>query len=181
MQKDRFFEVWDQEGLQDGHDEMVKILRSHIKSRYPDRDEDHQVAGLKKDFESDLPPPVVAEAVGCEIDLCRQIRWNGPHYGVIDRRGGRDKQSIPPSVRDEIRERDDHSCVRCGTAEEDLEEDLELHHIVPLSQGGFNFRENYAMLCPDCHLDAHAGDTSTRRTVYKHRHAFWNEFVEEQP
>lgn len=177
---DRFFEIWTEEGIEDGREEMVQILERHITKNYSDRDEEHQVAGVKKDFESDLPPPVLAEAVGCDISLCHHIRWMGHHYGVIDRRGGRDKQSIAPSVREEIHDRDDGQCVRCETPEEELEDDLELHHIVPLSQGGFNFKENYAYLCPSCHMDAHAGDTSTRRTVYPNKHKFWNEFVEEK-
>ncbi|OOY19596.1 hypothetical protein BMI86_13225 [Thioclava sp. DLFJ5-1] len=34
---------------------------------------------------------------------------------------------------------------------------LEVHHIIPLSEGGMDVLENAAALCPNCHREAHFG------------------------
>lgn len=41
-------------------------------------------------------------------------------------------------------------CVNCGSAE-----DIEMHHVVPLSEGGNNVDSNIVMLCRECHYKAH--------------------------
>jgi len=43
-------------------------------------------------------------------------------------------------------------CQRCGSSE-----DLEIHHIIPNSEGGEDTRENLAVLCRPCHHEAHGG------------------------
>lgn len=175
----RFFDVWEQEGIEDGREEMVEILEKYLHRNYRELDERNQVAGLKKDFESDLPISVVTEAVGCDRRLCRDIRWMGEKRGVVDRTGGRDAKSIAPSRRDAIREECDNRCVRCDIHDDNADGGLELHHIIPTSQGGFDHDENLTYLCPKCHIEAHAGDFSTRRTVYADKEEFWEKFVGE--
>lgn len=45
--------------------------------------------------------------------------------------------------------RDDRRCTNCGRAGK-----LEVHHIVPLSQGGAPYDlDNLRSLCRDCHFD----------------------------
>jgi len=44
------------------------------------------------------------------------------------------------------------SCGNCGT-----NDDLRIHHIVPLSNGGNNVLTNLIRLCNDCHAAAHGG------------------------
>lgn len=41
-------------------------------------------------------------------------------------------------------------CVNCGTTE-----NLEIHHIVPLSRGGNDIESNLVYLCSECHCKAH--------------------------
>ena len=41
-------------------------------------------------------------------------------------------------------------CVNCGSTE-----NIEMHHIVPLSEGGNNVESNIVMLCRACHYSAH--------------------------
>lgn len=44
-------------------------------------------------------------------------------------------------------------CVNCGTRE-----NIEIHHIVPLSMGGANTKENTVFLCTECHYKAHGAN-----------------------
>lgn len=51
--------------------------------------------------------------------------------------------------------RDNHQCVKCGSDEE-----LHIHHKIPLSEGGEDVLDNVETLCIDCHIDAHDGETA---------------------
>lgn len=51
-----------------------------------------------------------------------------------------------------LKERD-RVCVNCGETE-----DIEMHHIVPLSKGGTNNEGNLVWLCTECHYKAHGAD-----------------------
>ena len=52
------------------------------------------------------------------------------------------------NARAEARKRDGERCQRCGS-----NEDLEVHHIVPLAKGGAEFDlSNLTTLCHDCHV-----------------------------
>ena len=66
--------------------------------------------------------------------------------------GERNRATIPPSMRREVLMRDRYRCrVRgCGHAGF-----LELHHIVPRSEGGENRPENLVTLCASCHRLLH--------------------------
>ena len=58
--------------------------------------------------------------------------------------------------RDEILERYNHRCANCGSTD-----DLEIHHIVPVSLGGRDVIENLVPLCSSCHKAAHTGRNVT--------------------
>lgn len=173
--KDQFYEVWEQRNNETDPDErelaeaeMASLLRQYSRENFPQLSDAEKVAALKRDFESDLPHVVLADAIGVDVDLCRRFRYYN-NRGVIDTET-QERKSIPPSIKDEIRERDG-GCVRC----ED-EEDLTLHHIIPLSQGGMNAKSNYAMLCDDCHIKAHAGNYGSKRMAYEDKDEFWEDF-----
>lgn len=57
------------------------------------------------------------------------------------------------NIRKSFKEKLPESCQNC-----DSEEDLHLHHIVPLSIGGANKASNIAVLCANCHTLVHHGD-----------------------
>lgn len=46
---------------------------------------------------------------------------------------------------------------------------LELHHVVPLSEGGPDTTENAVALCPNCHRHVHYGEDRTERTEVLYR------------
>lgn len=55
------------------------------------------------------------------------------------------------SIRHEVYERDNYQCCNCGRSE--LE--LHAHHIVPLSKGGTNNKDNLITVCRGCHMAIH--------------------------
>ena len=63
--------------------------------------------------------------------------------------------------RENIIKRDDNKCQNCAK-----EDNLEVHHIVPISQGGDRVESNCITLCQECHKAAH-GDTKLNNGVRK--------------
>ena len=64
--------------------------------------------------------------------------------------------------------RDNFTCQKCGQFKAALSEygiplpvdnGLEIHHIIPVSQGGGDEPENLTTLCHDCHLEEHFKQT----------------------
>ena len=66
--------------------------------------------------------------------------------------GERNRATIPPALRREVLARDRHRCrvKGCGRAHF-----LEVHHLVPRSEGGENRPENLVTLCASCHRLLH--------------------------
>jgi 5-methylcytosine-specific restriction protein A len=67
-----------------------------------------------------------------------------------------------PDVIAEVRERAGGFCERCGKPAPFLRATdklpfLEVHHILPLAQGGDDSVENAIAVCPNCHRQAHFG------------------------
>lgn len=60
------------------------------------------------------------------------------------------KQSGHTKLKQQIIEHCGTVCANCGSSQE-----IEYHHIVPLSNGGTNRVSNYVALCSVCHLKAH--------------------------
>lgn len=64
-------------------------------------------------------------------------------------------------VRKKVLSRDRYQCVNC-----DSTDDLEVHHIVPISKSGTNETSNLVIVCSDCHYHIHgktpSGKAETR-------------------
>lgn len=63
------------------------------------------------------------------------------------------------SIKHEVLERDRYACQRCGRVHCDLRsysETIEVHHIVPVSEGGTSEPANLICLCTRCHAEVHA-------------------------
>ena len=67
----------------------------------------------------------------------------------------RAKQNIPPATRRSVLARDQHRCRAPGCKNTTF---LDLHHIVPRSEGGQNHAENLLTLCGAHHRAAHHGE-----------------------
>ena len=61
--------------------------------------------------------------------------------------------SIPNTTRKAIYRRDGFACALCGDPRH-----LQIHHVIPRSQGGSDFPENLICLCSSCHALAHGTD-----------------------
>ena len=70
-------------------------------------------------------------------------------------RGGPDRSSIPPSVRNAVLARDGHRCAAPGCRSTRF---LEIHHIQPRARGGGNDPGNLVTLCAACHRLVHEKD-----------------------
>ena len=69
--------------------------------------------------------------------------WSG---GTVEYRGkdwNRQKRKA--------RERDNHTCQRCGKTKEQVGKNLDVHHIIPYILSEDNSLENLVTLCPSCH------------------------------
>lgn len=65
---------------------------------------------------------------------CRSYR--GPGYG---------------RQRPKVLERDNYTCQRCGLKQEEIDRELDVHHIIPYKLGGTNDLSNLISLCRSCH------------------------------
>lgn len=77
------------------------------------------------------------------------------------------------SVKDEAKERAHYHCVWC----QETAVRIEVHHIVPESEGGADDIDNAAPLCPNCHADYDA-NPDLRRAIRKRRDWMWQRFRE---
>lgn len=51
-----------------------------------------------------------------------------------------------------VRRRDHHTCQICGKNKEEMGCEPDVHHIIPLTEGGTNKPSNLIMLCRKCHM-----------------------------
>ena len=61
--------------------------------------------------------------------------------------------NIPTSTRKAVYRRDGYRCILCDSAQY-----IQIHHVVPRSEGGSDFPENLVTLCSRCHGQAHGID-----------------------
>jgi 5-methylcytosine-specific restriction endonuclease McrA len=60
-----------------------------------------------------------------------------------------------------------HQCMICGTfIFTDGLPYTESHHVIPLSEGGFDSPDNIAVVCPNCHTAFHHGKTEERERMF---------------
>lgn len=63
-----------------------------------------------------------------------------------------------------VKRRDNYTCQNCGRrGGESSPTNVEAHHIVPLSQGGQDSKQNMHTLCWECHQAAHGNRHAYRR------------------
>ena len=92
---------------------------------------------------------VVAERMECDAQHIGQV--DGPPGGAAS--APRATQSIPPATRRLVMRRDG-CCVVPGCTNHRF---VDVHHILPRSEGGGHDRENLAVLCTNHHDQLHRG------------------------
>ena len=70
-------------------------------------------------------------------------------------------------IRRHVLERDDYLCQKCGR-NMGLS-GLEVHHIVPRSEGGTDDPQNLRTLCVPCHLKLHKVEKNPERRAWEER------------
>jgi len=88
---------------------------------------------------------------------------------------GRIEHGLTNKERKDILERDDYQCKLCSE-----ENNLEVHHVIPVANGGGKYSKNLCTLCSNCHFNiAHGENTST--ISYETQSEFWEEIIGEYP
>ena len=64
------------------------------------------------------------------------------------------RRSVSGTTQKKIYAKYDNQCAECGA-----DEDLNLHHIIPIKDGGDNSEGNLILLCAGCHQKKHSPDT----------------------
>ncbi len=75
---------------------------------------------------------------------------------------GRNRNAIPPGLRQKVLVRDQHRCQAAGCGATRF---LEVHHKTPRALGGDNRLENLTTLCSRCHRFVHRGLIEQRLDV----------------
>lgn len=130
------------------------------------RSEDYEdkICWLHEYCEQKIRAELVAKAIGCSLSYARRFSYTDER-GAFQKDWSKSNQNakVSPGARTKIINRDGNACLRCGIEAGD---DLEVHHILPISQGGTNDDENLATLCERCHEAAHSGSKTTAKTAY---------------
>lgn len=82
--------------------------------------------------------------------------------------------SFNERIKKEVKKKSGFACCCCQITSMSVE----VHHIIPESEGGSDTFENAAALCPKCHADY--GDNQQKRKAIKERRDWWYEIVEKK-
>ena len=97
----------------------------------------------------------------CGNDTCKDIidsKVRHHNYKKAQRKieKGTFRHGVTAELRDCIKLRDDFTCRLCVNKLETNE--LQVHHIVPVSDGGDDELSNLVLLCHNCHTSLHKDD-----------------------
>lgn len=123
-----------------------------------------RIRRLHEYCEQKIESKLVAKAVGCSVSYARRFSYEDGQ-GAFEKGWSTQNQNekVSPGTRTKIMNRDSNTCLRCDSENED---ELEVHHILPINQGGTNDDSNLATLCSDCHQAAHNGSKTSGKTAY---------------
>jgi len=132
---------------------------------------EEQIRVLLSVFQYDIPSRVVADVVGCSHGHARRFEWDNDQKEVREKAWSQKQRAhqVPPALAEQVRIRDNHECVRCGS-----DDQLSVHHIDPAGQHGPAVMENLATLCNQCHKAAHGGNVSSGEVIHDSVTEFWN-------
>lgn len=128
-----------------------------------------QICQLLDAAEQNISSSTLAEVVDCSVGHARRYTYDSEKGAAVEKDWSQKSQreKVSPGTRERIIRSDNGSCIRCGDSA-----DLNVHHIIPVSDGGGKTDENLATLCEGCHKDAHDGAYTTSKTVYDGKDGF---------
>lgn len=94
----------------------------------------------------------------CGKDDCyKEIDRKVTHFNYKKQRkkmeAGKFRHGVPTELREYVRSRDNMICQMCKTFLESSV--LQVHHIIPVSDGGTDDKKNLILLCYHCHTKVH--------------------------
>lgn len=158
----RLLDIW--------HDISSLYIEFDVAVRREEDDFRERIIRLLETFRYPIPTRVIAGVLGCSSGHARRFYWDDNETRVREKRWSerQRREQAPPDLVDQIRRRDGSECIRCGG-----EQNLQIHHIQPVSQGGTATERNLATLCSDCHQAAHLGYVSSGEVAYATEAEFW--------
>jgi 5-methylcytosine-specific restriction endonuclease McrA len=135
-------------------------------------------SGVSNPLENSAAPPVQIHMHQCpdcqkatvqtargELTLSSEETARLQCDAQISEPGHRNTTTIPPKTRRLVLARDRHRCQTPGCPHTHF---LEIHHIIPRTQGGTNDPQNLTTLCSACHAQEHReqGMAGERPTTY---------------
>jgi 5-methylcytosine-specific restriction endonuclease McrA len=151
-------------------EKLASILNSYYQNLDPDSKKEGVLKLLELIEESRAIPydKEISEIVGCNIQYAKHIRLE--REDEHNRSYFESSEKIPDKLKEEILERDNQECVFCGRNDE-----LVIHHIIPVGKNGATEKDNLATLCEDCHLESHGGSysNSLHSMPYRTIKGFW--------
>jgi hypothetical protein len=145
-----------------------EALEDHYKQINPASDTDaDEIIALLEAAEGGRSRDI-ADVVGCSVGYAQRFDYDPEIGAAYEKEWSRKSQAqkVSPGRRTRVLSRDG-KCRRCGA-----DDDLVVHHIVPVDADGKNRLENLAVLCQSCHLAAHGGSFQTTTTVYDGHEGF---------
>jgi len=155
-------------------DESLIDLYSAILDRYDLRQHtaQEQISILKHIFHGDINNQHIAEAVGCDQNYPSRFKWNEDAHRVLERESSSRARRYQASKKREVDVLTrDGCCVNCGYTPSGIQ-DCVVHHIHPVVDGGLPTMDNLAVLCTECHSQAHNG-RGAGKVFYDSSADFW--------
>lgn len=159
--------------LETALDALIEEYRTYLNTQFDNPEKESKktrIASILNVFGTPVNKQAVADAVGGsrsymnEFQVFEEVSMSDSggvtmHYDsetysheegdepvVLQREPRNRSRSMTKSTRSEVIQRDGNKCLRCESPD-----NLEVHHIVPVSQGGTDELENLATLCASCH------------------------------
>ncbi|MEY3376801.1 MAG: hypothetical protein RL463_1111 [Bacteroidota bacterium] len=94
----------------------------------------------------------------CGSNPCKEIidyKVKHANYKKAKRKmdKGTFRNGVPAELREYVKNRDDFTCRLCFKSHDSLA--LQVHHIIPVGNGGTDINTNLVLLCYDCHKELH--------------------------
>lgn len=130
----------------------------------------HRWESLSEEEQDDRVDPLVQSGKEREGQALKEWRAEGNGTGQDHYRwngGTRTTEALRTllstdsweTISERVRNRDNRECQMCSTPEEDMDERLHVHHLIPLMAGGSNDDELLMSLCRQCHVTVESRTT----------------------